>query len=155
MTHSDAAAASADAAGALRADRRFTILRPVSASDLYGTHELVALDSEYVERFWLPLLGPSSFCLLRLFARDMGDARNIFDPIVYQHEHIAAALNLPNQRVKHSLRRLEEYRLLHQDREGLEGLELPVYRLDRFIPMLRPKLWARLPESVRHGRVNE
>lgn len=131
--------------------RTFEIQRPVDAGDFYGvrSHALWPIDGPDVELQWLPLLGPTCYCLLRVFARDMNEATQIFDPIAYNVAELGELLNVPNQRVLHTLRRLQEFRLLRPDDDN-EETGRQVYIVDRFIPELTHRQWQRLPESVRN-----
>lgn len=48
----------------------------------------------YVERFWLPILGPSSLVMLRRLDQDLRDAQR---PVTYQATDLAAELGMPGR----------------------------------------------------------
>lgn len=48
----------------------------------------------YVERFWLPILGPSSLVMLRRFDQDLRVAQQ---PVTYQPGDLAAELGMPGR----------------------------------------------------------
>jgi hypothetical protein len=92
------------------------------------------LHSAYVERFWLPLVGPASICMARnLLARPSGSAVEI--------DLLGGELGLRGSVALHTLARLERFNIvLRTERSVLIRTHLAPLTLGQF---------AKLPEHIR------
>jgi hypothetical protein len=111
--------------------------------------------SEYAERFWLPVLGPSAMWFLRAVARDLDDEPAGFD---LDLEEAASALGLSYRSSRHSalwrtVARCVTFRVARADGDGLA--------VRQWLPPLTQRQVVRLHEaaqaaheqwSCEHGR---
>lgn len=102
--------------------------------------------SDYVERFWLGLLGPSTTWLIRRFARGLNDHPNGFRVDLVE---TSRALGLGdsvarNSSLQRSLLRACQFGIAERVHDGRIAVRLA-------IPPLSKRQLERLPESVRHA----
>jgi hypothetical protein len=102
-----------------------------------GTHDL---RSAYVERYWLPVLGPSAVCLLRRIADSLDAHPDGFDLDLAE---TAAALGLSGQarRVQRTCERLVAFNVAQYQEEG-------VLAVRRALPNLPPGRVRKLPPAL-------
>jgi hypothetical protein len=112
------------------------VLRVVPLQTLAGSHDA---RSAYVERYWLPLLGPSATWLLRLIAAGFDAHPGGFD---LDMAATAAALGLAKSRVHRALDRLVIFGLA----EKADGGGTVAVR--RLLPALPPHHARRLPSDL-------
>ncbi len=104
--------------------------------------------SLYVERFWLPILGPSGYCMLRLFDRCLDTVAAVPAGYVLLVDDAAEALGLTGRRsgvFVRTLERLRMFGMIRVDALGtVEALEvrrliapLPARAVERLSPTLR------------------
>lgn len=101
-----------------------------------------------VEALWLPLLGPTSWALLRHIDGALSDQAEYFAPVTFRTADVADALFVKPNTVAHSLDRLRRFGLLAED-DITTSYEHPVMLSKRTVPVIGPKQWRRLPASVR------
>lgn len=111
-----------------------------------------ALDSLYVERFWLPVLGPSSVLLARrlyfdLSFRPPGSVGDVDATLTYGFVDLAQSLGIKPAVLRHTLGRLVSFSLLTPGEPALLPLRWPPLRagqVDRLPDALRAELaWWR------------
>lgn len=113
--------------------------------------------SNYVERFWLPVLGPSTTFLLRHLAAHLeADGEGVR----LDASETAGALGLGMQSGRHSpflraIRRASDFDLVVLGERQATGVARVLVRSR--LPRLSPRLLDRLPEALRdaHGRLAE
>jgi len=103
--------------------------------------------SAYVERFWLPLLGPSSVLLMRRLAGELEHSPSEVELVL---EDTARSLGLsgrvgPGSPFHRTLHRCCQFRLAHFDDDGA------VLRARRMLPPLTRPQVSRLPERLQHA----
>ncbi|MFZ4584541.1 MAG: hypothetical protein ACOYNI_04860 [Acidimicrobiia bacterium] len=106
-------------------------------------------DSQYVERFWLPTIGPTAYVTLRLLAATADQHR---DGLAVDTATLAIRLGVSSSTSRHAplaraLTRLARFELI-------ELLDDSTMRVRTRIPWLTPRIERRLPEPLRteHGR---
>jgi len=106
------------------------------------------LTSEYVETFWLPILGPTTVAMLRIFGR-------MYQPIagitatpstLVPLRPLAKSLGVGdrlgrNGALMRSLGRLGDFGIMHQTAETQ-------FTLAPYLPNLRPAQVAKLPDHI-------
>lgn len=95
---------------------------------------------EYVEHFWLPLVGPSAWALLRLL-HDQAHGRVPRETLRLDVESLARLLGTAGHTVFRAMGRLARWKLVEGDKNG--GWILPSR-----IPRLGPKELRRLSEAL-------
>ena len=107
-----------------------------------ATHSLT---SEYVETFWLPVIGPTSFCMLRMLDRMYQPIAGITAtpttsfPLVEFAAAIGVGGNLGrNSVLVRTLTRLEAFSILTRTSQT-------TYSAATYLPDLRPAQVAKLP----------
>lgn len=113
-----------------------------------GLHHVT---SEYTERFWLPIIGPSSWCLARLLVAQPEHT------VTYDLERLGEAVGLHggsglNSRINRTLNRLLQFHWA--DPVGFDHHNLTVHA---WLPFLSPRLLGRLPADLQavHRRLAE
>lgn len=111
------------------------------------------VSDEMVERLYLPMLGPTSYCLLRLLDRVLGDLPRIFERVDFQTADVADMLGVRPKVAFHALERLRQFRLLDEDQIETTYDE-PCFAFRRCVQPIGVKEWRRIPESVRRQFAN-
>ncbi len=109
--------------------------------------------SEYVERFWLGVVGPSTLLLLRRLARGFDEFPGGFHVDVAE---TAGALGLGhgtgrNAPLQRTVDRACNFGLARRRAAAPGATALPVVEVRLHLPGLAPHQLARLPESVRRS----
>jgi hypothetical protein len=127
--------------------------KEVAVSDAFTIHHVspAALgwwrfDDPRVEQLWLPLIGPTPFCLLRMFHNDLTD---LFEPYTYAFSDVADSLGVNTKRAVRSLHRLEHFGLVDDDEQWSEDEAELVIAVPYNVRPIGEFEWARLPASVR------
>lgn len=103
---------------------------------------------EMVERLILPMLGPTSYCLLRLLDRVLGDQPRIFDRVTFETATVADMIGVKPNTAFHALTRLRQFHMIEED--AIESTyEHPTFCFRRVVKPIGPKEWRRLPASIR------
>lgn len=104
--------------------------------------------SLYVERFWLPVLGPTASWLLRLVWREM-QPEGVYGAT---YAELAGALGVNTKQLHHTLGRLVTFRAM---RPTATGQLQRVYQVRTRLPLITEAMEARLPDGLRaeHARM--
>lgn len=127
----------------------FTVAVSLDPAGMFGTSCFWPTRGDDVKTQWLPTIGPPAYCMLLAFADDQRDLTYITDWTAYNVDAIADRLGVRPKRIAHTLRRLEEHRLIVRDL--LESTaDHPVF-LTAFaaVPELSEHRFSMLPVSVR------
>ena len=111
------------------------------------------LDGAYVERFYLPTLGPSSILLLRRIAGDHRPTPSSGRTIILDLEALAGSMGLgtgtgPNSTIRKTIRRLINFGIIHEDQLGY--ITIPSH-----LPPVPPHKQRRWPTELQaeHNRL--
>jgi hypothetical protein len=121
----------------------FTVHREASGPALRW-----AIDDPRVELLWLPIIGPTPYCALRVFDRELGDAAEYFADHTIRMGDLADRLGVKIARAWQSLLRLERSALIVRDFERTHD-DHPVFVVDRSVHPVGEAEWARLPARLR------
>jgi hypothetical protein len=95
----------------------------------------------YVERYWLPLLGPTATALLRRLALDALTSPG--SEAAYDVGEMACCLGVAPMALRRVVRRLEMFGFLVWENEA-------TWLIDVMLPAVNQKHWRRLPGRLRH-----
>ena len=102
------------------------------------------VDGHYVERFWLPVLGPTATLLLRRIATDhTPSSPHHHRYLSFPLDELAAGLGLGSgtAKLRRTLHRLVRYEIVHQDPDGR-------YTIPSHLPDVPDRYQYRWPESL-------
>lgn len=99
-----------------------------------GGHPVLSF---YVERYWLPTIGPTALFALRVLRRALGDDSG---EVVVKHRELAAELGVSSNVLTRTLTRLARFGALR-----VQGSEL---RMRTHLPPLTPRQRLRLPAHL-------
>lgn len=122
----------------------FTITRPIPAP----SDDWLVTDDR-VEALWLPAVGPTSWCLLRLLNAELTDHAEYFARVTLRTSDVAERLFVKNERAFKALTRLRSFRLIDEDPIDSDTYDAPLYLIRRTVRPVGPKEWRKLPASVR------
>lgn len=113
-----------------------------------GPAEGWAITDPRVEQLWLPILGPTPYCILRVIDHELEQSRIYFDSVTLRMGDLADRVGTKVSRAWQSLLRLERAGLVKRDPE-LHRDEHPVFVADRSVRRIGDAEWARLPAQLR------